>query len=294
MANIQHSRCLRTLSLNLYGQFDMENQPSGNMPIELKALTHLFLYGARLQHSTYFLLQVSIPHLSTIRIGTARTSASPEEITAFFESLITSCQTFGFLEKLSMIDHVPGHWQDHESQSELHSRIFRPLLQFRRLSIVEFLDIGKFRLDDRFIEDVAVAWPYLRVLKFASEKLSECEVTLTAMLSLASRCKSLRSLQLTFDATHYPTLPRAQDGTPELWAMQTALSELHVGHSKVSPASQLHLFLAMIFPNLADLSRYQSALSIADGIAWRHLIEVWEEQMTQWEGEDNDDLLRGS
>ncbi|KAG2114505.1 hypothetical protein BD769DRAFT_1489524 [Suillus cothurnatus] len=270
MANIQHSRCLRTLSLNLYGQFDMENQPSGNTPIELKALTHLFLYGARLQHSTSFLLQVSIPHLSTIRIGTARTSASPEEITAFFESLITSCQTFGFLEKLSMIDHVPGHWQDHESQSELHSRIFRPLLQFRRLSTVEFFDIGKFRLDDRFIEDVAVAWPYLRVLKFASEKLSECEVQVAAFPTL------------TFDATHYPTLPRAQDGTPELWAMQTALSELHVGHSKVSPASQLHLFLAMIFPNLADLSRYQSALSIADGIAWRHLIE------------DNDDLLRGS
>ncbi|KAG1831909.1 hypothetical protein DFJ58DRAFT_871457, partial [Suillus subalutaceus] len=277
IANIQHSRCLQSLTLTLHGLSDMENQLSGNMPLELSTLKRLFLRGPGLQNCTSFLLQVATPQLSVIEIGTYRTSANPEEITAFIESLSTSCQTFGSLEKISVVDCSPGQWWEHESQSELHSRIFRPLLRFRRLSTVEFVDIGKFRLDDAFIEDVAAAWPYLRVLKFVSEKVSDCDVTFTAMLSLASRCKLLRCLQLTFDATHFPTLPCAPDGTRELWTTQTALSELHVGRSKVSAGSQFHLFLAVVFPNLVDLSRYHSAYRLADGIVWRQLKEAWEQ-----------------
>ncbi|KAG2041371.1 hypothetical protein BDR03DRAFT_1089209 [Suillus americanus] len=277
VANIQHSRCLQTLTLTLHGLSDMQNEPSGNMPLELSTLKRLFLRGPGLQNCTSFLLQVATPQLSVIEIGTYRTAANPEEITAFIESLSTSCQTFGSLEKISVVDCSPGEWWEHESQSELHSRIFRPLLQFKRLSTVEFIDIGKFRLDDTFIEDVAAAWPYLRVLKFASEKISDCDVTFTAMLSLASKCKLLRCLQLTFDATHLPTLPHAQDGNRDLWTTQTALSELHVGRSKVSTMSHFHLFIALVFPNLVDISRYYSGYRMADGIVWRRLKEAWEQ-----------------
>ncbi|KAG1802522.1 uncharacterized protein BJ212DRAFT_1591281 [Suillus subaureus] len=247
---------------------------SQDMPLELSALKRLFLRSPRLQNCTSFLLQIATPQLSTIEIGTHRTAATPEEITALIESLSTSCQTFGYLEKISVVDYSPGQWWEHESQSELYSRIFRPLLQFRRLSTVEFVDTGKFRLNDSFIEDAAVAWPYLRVLKFASEKVSDCDVTFTAMLSLASKCKLLHCLHLTFDATYFPILPHAQDGNRELWTTQTALSELHVGRSKVSPASQFHLFLAVVFPNLVDLSRSYTAYRLADGIAWRQLKEA--------------------
>lgn len=91
------------------------------------------------------------------------------------------------------------------------------------------------------------------------------------MLSLASRCKLLRVLQLTSDATHLPTLPYAPDGNRELWTTQTALRVLHVGRSKVSAASHFYVFLALVFPNLADLTRYRAPLGLANSQVWHNL-----------------------
>ncbi|KAG1778218.1 hypothetical protein EV702DRAFT_1277963 [Suillus placidus] len=278
ITNIQHSRCLQTLALHLHGPFDTENQLSGNMPLELSALKELYLFSTPLQICTSFLLQVSTPQLSDIHI-TYFEAAIPAELTAFFESLRTSCQTFASLETISMFDRSPDRWWKPDSHRQLHSHIFRPLLKFRRLSIVDFDDIGKYCLDDAFIEDAAVAWPYLRVLKFATLKHSVGEVTFTAMLSLASRCKLLRTLRLTFDATHFPRLPYSPDGNRELWTTQPTLRELHVGHSKVSAASRFPRFLAVLFPGLAVLSREDMSLDSADGIAWRELRTSWTQLM---------------
>ncbi|KAG2088674.1 uncharacterized protein F5147DRAFT_44534 [Suillus discolor] len=247
--DIQHLRSLQSLTLALGKSFDMVFQPSGGMPLELSTLKHLHLTGTRLEHCTSFLHNVAMPQLSALKIW-HYTATGPAEITAVIKSLSTSCKTFAFLENITVTDRS-GH--RFEELGTLHSYIFRPLLRFRRLSTVQFSGIGKYCLDDVFIEDAAVAWPDLRTLTFASDEPGENQVTLTSMLSLATRCKSLHDLHLTFDATHFPTLPRAPDGNLELWTTQTTLCKLHVGHSKVSEASRLHLFLAVLFPNLADL-----------------------------------------
>jgi hypothetical protein len=108
--------------------------------------------------------------------------------------MAASCQTSVSLEKISVVDFSPRQWWEAETHSQLHSCIFRPLFQFKRLSTVNFIDVGIYCLDDTFIEDIAVAWPGLRELRFSSKRLETSDVTFTAMLSLASKCRSLRTL----------------------------------------------------------------------------------------------------
>lgn len=128
---------------------------------------------------------------------------------------------------------------------------------------------------DVFIGDAAVAWPGLRELRFAWGRFDSRAVTFAAVVSLASKCRSLRTLQLMFNATQFPILPRAPDGTHELWPMRTALHELHIAHSSVLGQSQLFLFLAVVFPNLAHLTRYD-VLRSGDDHKWGKVKEVWE------------------
>ncbi|KAG2088668.1 uncharacterized protein F5147DRAFT_726726 [Suillus discolor] len=274
--DIQHLRSLQSLTLAVGKSFDMA---SGGIPLEFSTLKHLYLTGARLENSTSFLHKVTMPRLSVLEIS-YYTATGPAEITAAIKSLSTSCKTFAFLENITVVDYSENPSEELGPDDQLHSSIFRPLLRFRRLSSVKFIDIGKYCLDDAFIEDVAVAWPDLRTLTFASDVPGEYQVTLTSVLSLATRCKSLHDLHLTFDATHFPTLPRAPDANLELWTTQTTLCRLHVGHSKVSEASCLHLFLAVLFPNLADL---KYCLHFDGLSAWIKLENAWSELLIERE-----------
>ncbi|KAG2125422.1 hypothetical protein DEU56DRAFT_962076 [Suillus clintonianus] len=291
ITNIQHSCRLDTLMLTLYGTSnDVDNPPSGDLPLELRTLKHLILAANNLPLCTSFLHQVTTPHLSSIHISYS-TPARPTEITAFIESLSMSCQTFASLEKISMAGDSyqrPGP----DCHSILPSHIFRPLLKFRRLSTVIFSDIGIYDLDDAFIDDVAVAWPNLCELEFASHRPGTSnDVTFAAMLSLASRCRSLRILHLTFDGTQLPTLPHTQDGNQELWPTQTALQELNVGHSRVSEEARVPYFLATVFPNL-DVFTWHGMFGVSHG-GTKALEEALEqlEDLRDTEGEDTDDFL---
>jgi hypothetical protein len=158
--NIQYLDRLQSLSLSVRGPFNIGN-PLGNVRLKLSTLKHLGVDGFRLQDCTAFLLQVSTPQLSAIEISYNDMPASPVQITAVIESLAASCRTFGSLEQFSLVDYSVGNRRDFDPHSLLHSHIFRPLLQYRRLSTVNFVDIGRYCLDDVFIEDVAVAWPGL-------------------------------------------------------------------------------------------------------------------------------------
>ncbi|KAG1814185.1 hypothetical protein EV424DRAFT_1414387 [Suillus variegatus] len=174
---------------------------------------------------------------------------------AFIESLSTSCQTVGCLERVHVVDEskIP----DPRVIIPLSSEIFRPLFKFNRLLSVKFIGVGNFNLDDGFLYDVPVAWPSIRELKLTSWKRRAIySVTFTAMMSLASRCRSLQTLHLTVDATQSTTIPRAPDGTEELWPTQTALRNLHLGYSEVSEVARIPYFLAEVFPTLFDFKWY--------------------------------------
>ncbi|KAG1900195.1 uncharacterized protein F5891DRAFT_1034603 [Suillus fuscotomentosus] len=250
IANIQQARCLQSLKLKLFGT----SCDAGGIPLELPSLKTLHLSGGSLPQCTHFLRQVTTPQLSHIDIRYCG-AASPAEMTAFIESLSTSCQTVGCLERVHVVDEskIP----DPRVIIPLSSEIFRPLFKFNRLLSVKFIGVGNFNLDDGFLYDVPVAWPSIRELKLTSWKRRAIySVTFTAMMSLASRCRSLQTLHLTVDATQSTIIPRAPDGTEELWPTQTALRNLHLGYSKVSEVARVPYFLAEVFPTLFDFKWY--------------------------------------
>ncbi|KAG0693153.1 hypothetical protein DFH29DRAFT_1007597 [Suillus ampliporus] len=269
IAEIGCLRSLQVLALNLHGGFGaLEDSRLGDMRLELNALNSLTLVADRLQLCTSFLLRVITPQLSSIGIKYCK-YAAPAEVGELVLSLHTPSQSFAYLKDISV--HRDSGLSQH-LYSPLPSDLFRPLLKFRRLTDVKFIATGQYCLDDAFIEDAAVAWPDIQELWFASDETHTSTVTFTTVLSLGSRCRSLRVLYLTFDATQRPTLPYgrksgdAPDGKRELWPKQTALQMLHVGHSKLSRGTLASWILAAVFPNLADIAWYQTPG--ADIIPW--------------------------
>ncbi|KAG2047231.1 hypothetical protein BDR06DRAFT_1000262 [Suillus hirtellus] len=249
IANIQQARSLQSLKLKLCGT----SCDAGGIPLELPSLKTLYLSGGSLPQCTHFLRQVTTRQLSHINIRYCG-SASPAEMTAFIESLSTSCQNFGYLERVYVVDE--SEHPDYLLVIPLSSEIFRPLFKFNRLSSVKFIGVGNFNLDDGFLNDVPVAWPSIRELKFTSwKRRAFYSVTFTAMMSLALRCRSLQTLHLTVDATQSTTIPRA-DETEELWRTQTALRNLHLGYSEVSEVARVPYFLAEVFPTLLNFKWY--------------------------------------
>ncbi|KIK39870.1 hypothetical protein CY34DRAFT_14105 [Suillus luteus UH-Slu-Lm8-n1] len=180
--------------------------------------------------------------------------ASPIDITVFMESLSTSCQNYASLKHIYVAETTDP--EDSDLVIPLSSEVFRPLLKFTGLLSVAFGSIGNYNLDDRFINDIPDAWPGIHELKFASYRPASCAVTFTAMVSLASRCRSLQSLYLTCSATQSTIIPQAEDGTEKFSPAQTALRELHLGYSQVSEVARMPYILAKVFLALSFLDWY--------------------------------------
>ncbi|KAG1724347.1 hypothetical protein EDB19DRAFT_2043511 [Suillus lakei] len=279
LANIQHWRALQFLTLILQeGSSPMGNPASLDMPLQLSALGRLGLCADRLQMCTSFLMQIVTPRLACLEVDYC-TAASPEEVTTFMVSLETCCQTFANLERIC-VGPAGRSFFFRPHSHPLPSHVFRPLLKFTRLTYVDIRAMGQYYLDDAFIEDAAVAWPRIRVLRFVAEHQTDTPaVTLSAILSFATRCISLHTLHLNFDATQVPTPPYMPGGCTELWPNQTALRELHVGHSKVGKAALVPFLLGVVFPNLDDIKWHQTAGVGHDvrshELLWGELTEVW-------------------
>ncbi|OJA16452.1 hypothetical protein AZE42_03794 [Rhizopogon vesiculosus] len=276
IADIKYLRFLHVLALNLGGGSDsVEDSRPGDVPLELTLLRYITLDADRLQHCTSFLLPISIPQLSSLSIKYNK-HAFPTEANDFFLCLHASCPVPASLKTLSIHCYGAVSHRDIDLHNHLPSHHFRALLKFRRLTTVKFLAMGQYCLDDGFMEDAAVAWPDIQELRFAPKQADTSSVTFGAVLSLASRCRSLRILHLTFDATQMPTLPHrrgsedASEGIRELWPKQTAFQTLHVGNSNVRSASFVSFVLAVVFPNLLDISWFQIP-GISDDNPWLHV-----------------------
>jgi hypothetical protein len=245
ITNIQQARYLTTLELGLHGT--AYDHDGGVTALELSSLERLALFSDVLPQCTHFIRQITTRQLTYISIEYTQ-PASPIEITVFIESLSTSCQNYGSLREIEVADDSDG--RNTEVVIPLSSEVFRPLLKFTGLFSVIFKGIGNINLDNRFINDIPDAWPGIQELKFWSHRLTGCDVTFAAMVSLASRCRSLHTLNLTFDASQPTMVPQAEDGTEMLWPAQTALSLLDVGHSQVSEVARMPYVLAKVFPDL--------------------------------------------
>ncbi|KIK43157.1 hypothetical protein CY34DRAFT_82326 [Suillus luteus UH-Slu-Lm8-n1] len=272
LTNIQQARGLKTLKLAFPDEVSCEG---GFRALEFSSLEHLFLIADYLPHCTYFLHHITTRHLSHITIEYTH-PASPKEITAFIESLSASHQNHRSLKKIRLVDET--RLENAATVIPLPSDVFRPLLNFTGLLSVDFLGIGNYNLDNRFINDIPNAWPHIQELKFAAFRPAKCGVSFAAMVSLASRCRSLQSLHLTFDASQPTMVPQGGDGMEMLWPAQTALRELHVGHSAVSEVSRMSFILGNVFPALTHLKweEYYGSFDV-ENPSVPALIEVYNE-----------------
>ena len=275
LADIAHLRFLHVLALNL-GSDTVADSCSSDITLELSLLECLTLDAASIQHCTSFLLRVCTPRLSCLSIKYNKLALSAE-VKDFLLSLHTTCPISESLEKLSVYRYVSVSDGDLDLHNPLPSHVFRPLLKFRRLTTVKMLAMGNYCLDDDFIKEVAAAWPDIHELRFASEEMDISSVTFSGVLSLATRCRSLRILHLTFDATEMPTLPQGQG----LWPKQTALQTLHVGNSKTQMTALVPFVLAVVFPNLLDIS-YQIT-GTSDDIHWEQAAESFRKLLNHLE-----------
>ncbi|KIK43134.1 hypothetical protein CY34DRAFT_804136 [Suillus luteus UH-Slu-Lm8-n1] len=248
ITNIQQLRCLKTLKLSLLGTCCN----GGVMALELSSLESLSLSGEDLPQCTHFIRQITTRKLSHVAIDYVR-RASPSDSTVFTQSLSTLCQYHGFLKQICVVNNRNLHAEkaEHFQFIPLVSEVFRPLLKFTGLLSVEFVEMGNYCLDDQFIYQIINAWPGIQKLSFVSgHSPARAEVTFNAMMSLATRCKSLRSLNMTCDASQPISIPQAEDGTERLWPAQTALRALNLEDTPLQEVGNLPYILGKVFPAL--------------------------------------------
>ncbi|KAG1759469.1 hypothetical protein EDD22DRAFT_955869 [Suillus occidentalis] len=250
ITNIQQLRCLKTLKLSLIGTCCN----GGVMALELSSLESLSLSGVDLPQCTHFIRQITTRKLSHVAIDYVR-RASPSEITVFTKSLSTLCQYHGSLKQICVVNNRDLYAEEaageHFRVIPLESEVFRPLLKFTGLLSVEFVKMGNYLLDDQFIHQITNAWPGIQKLSFVSgQPPALVKVTFNAMMSLATRCKSLRSLNMTCDASQPILIPQAEDGTERLWPAQTALRALHFEDTPLQEVGNMPYILGKVFPAL--------------------------------------------
>ncbi|KAJ7624374.1 hypothetical protein FB45DRAFT_1030531 [Roridomyces roridus] len=103
-----------------------------------------------------------------------------------------------------------------------------------------------YQLDDAGMLELARSWPHIEVLHLQALWHDQTPLmTITSLRVLAAHCPSLRSLELTFDASSVPPPPR------ELH--HHTVTTLNVAHSPISNALDAARYLSAMFPNLSDI-----------------------------------------
>ncbi|KAJ7643112.1 hypothetical protein DFH06DRAFT_602450 [Mycena polygramma] len=134
----------------------------------------------------------------------------------------------------------------------LHPTTIRPLLAFRKLI---FLDLETFRLsfDDRFVAEMAAAWPEITRLCFSTHYVVGDPsppplLSLCGLSAFVQHCPHLKVLRIPVDARNIPAPPN-----PVLWARQTALTSLHVVDSPIDSVLATAGVLSSMFPALEQV-----------------------------------------
>ncbi|KAJ6533484.1 hypothetical protein B0H19DRAFT_1185993 [Mycena capillaripes] len=126
------------------------------------------------------------------------------------------------------------------------SDVVRPLLAFPNLRKVELSSPLGFRLDDDFVEEMALAWSEIEDLSIEGGVFIP---TIMALHSLSRHCPRLQYLSLTVDASNVEMDHPA--GSPRV--IQSALTFWHAQNSPITSPVQVAHLLSSIFPSLSKI-----------------------------------------
>jgi hypothetical protein len=116
---------------------------------------------------------------------------------------------------------------------------------------LQFCPRRPFTPDDALIQDMANAFPRLRILDLGTTYGSggRTNVTLAGLVRLVQHCPALQSLGIVIDTSNTDLLPvsdiKAWEGVSNL-----KVETMHVGDSRISDPAAVASFLSNIFPNL--------------------------------------------
>ncbi|KAF7358892.1 Carboxylic ester hydrolase [Mycena sanguinolenta] len=152
---------------------------------------------------------------------------------------------------LSLVVEIDENYPLEPESDPMTIHSLRLLFCFANLTSVFITSLG-FDMDDQGMDELACAWPQLRVLRLRFAGMNdptelEPRFSLRSLSTLAKHCRGLTELEFTLNATVVPE--------PDLDVVpQLVLRDFNVGRSPIaSPSLSITQFIATIFPNVVEI-----------------------------------------
>ncbi|RDB17337.1 hypothetical protein Hypma_001780 [Hypsizygus marmoreus] len=150
------------------------------------------------------------------------------------------------LKELNIVKCSP-YWRPPHEACNVTLAALTPLLSFSNLAVLQITIDITVTLDKIALEDIAVAWPNLRVFRlFESTTRTIPSTKLVDLLNFAASCVSLEEVTLRVDALHPPTFLEHGPTTPSpsVRRLNVCTSPICAEHSAIST------ILNLAFPSL--------------------------------------------
>ncbi|KAK7007830.1 hypothetical protein R3P38DRAFT_3211476 [Favolaschia claudopus] len=189
----------------------------------------------------------------------SRSSKTAPYSTALFRALYAGCDSQQ-LTSLTITVSSSDSLASASSDDALKADLLRPLLALRQIQILELtFPSGVIFENDRLVDDMAHAWPNLKVLMFEGDSLVGATryPTLMALLSLSRHCPRLYRLSLSVNATeirmdHASRAPRV---------VQVMLKSWDVSYSPLDSPPKVARLLSSVFPRLSIVPSPESGFA---------------------------------
>jgi len=162
----------------------------------------------------------------------------------FFEALVEHC-LFASVTEIDICNSGGYPFAEDPQHSSLNPLDIKLLLVFTNLEVLKInTTISTNELDDALLEDIASAWPHLRVLEIHCSKhnVRHSPKVTTNGLAALSKCRALSQLGIAFDSDLplHPFTGEPQDNLKSMTFVKSSLA---------SPAN-IFAFFSQTFPNV--------------------------------------------
>ncbi|KAI6045317.1 hypothetical protein EDC04DRAFT_2637226 [Pisolithus marmoratus] len=238
-----HLQYLRDLNVALPYDFDVDRHLS-MQPI-LPSLQSLAINAGSLKQCSRLLSSITSSELSSVKVSSC--SLTQSDIYALFqeiECIHECCPDFHMLNvgcPYYLIRPIT------DPSFDLLQSTLTPLFTCYHLHVLKIRSFYKLDIDDTFITQITLAWPYIKFLDLHGDLPQvETHVTLQGMHELLQGCSQLSTLKMCVDAR---ILPKEE---PKI--QSSSLKRLNILGSCVADKMAVEHYLRVLTPNLKLLS----------------------------------------
>ncbi|KAJ7714697.1 hypothetical protein DFH07DRAFT_374328 [Mycena maculata] len=213
------------------------------------SLRELNIHAERVELAIDFIPAISQSPLDSLDISIGTSALEPQS-RHLCVILATLCS-----KAISSIDiNLGGCTDDVSANPQAYTVVpatLKPLLEFGNLVHASVTVPFGLCLDNAFMHEMAVAWPYIEQLRLTrpyvvGEPSPPSQIDIASLLAFASHCPDLRTLTIPLSAQ--PPEPADVPNTPR--ATQSTLTVLRVQDSPIEAPFPIAAFLSSVFPAL--------------------------------------------